>query len=266
MVTNIVLITQDQGIAISQYAPVSAQLPSEIGGGADITMTTNYPFGDTVSIEVNVKSKNTMPLYFRVPTWATSATATVNDGNPMKLTNGMMQKITCDGNNVTKLEIDFNPTVRVELGWGYNNSVAVVRGPLVYALYMEENFATTRHYAFNSNDYVVSSTTAWNYALLIDTTRPENTLTFQRNGDPGAIPFNNKDFSQVIHAKGRRLPSWIEVTNAAAAPPPSPVMCNQEGAEYSPDAIDCGPVTDLLLVPYGCTDLRMGSLPWIRSP
>lgn len=65
----IVFSTQDLGAAIGAYAPVEAQMPDNVGGGAKITILTDYPFSDTIS--VTVQANYDMPLYLRVPGWAT---------------------------------------------------------------------------------------------------------------------------------------------------------------------------------------------------
>jgi len=250
-VTFAFLITQDNGIAISQYAPLSATFPANVGGGANVNVVTDYPFGDTVS--VTIKATAAVPFYFRAPKWATTGVVTVNGGSPIPLAAGTMQKIAVSS-GTTQIVIDFKPQIRIETGWGYTNSAAVLRGPLVYSLALQENFVVSHHYAFNSNDYVITTPSQWNYGLLLDQNNPASTLTFEYISGPGSIPFNNTDYTQVIHAKGRLLPNWGVKIGAADQPPQSPVTCG-----------NCGPVTNLVLVPFGSTDLRIGAFPWISS-
>jgi DUF1680 family protein len=253
MVSNIVLVYQNRGIMISQYAPVRTTLPSNIGGGATVEIDTDYPFGDTVTIHVNVRS-GAVPLYFRVPEWATGSTYELNGGAAQPLKPGNLQTVQCSGQ--ATILIDFKPTITVETGWGYNNSVAVVRGPLVYALYMNEQFNVIRSYQFQSKDYSVMTNSQWNYALVVDPNNPGKSLTFERLSGPPAVPFSHSTTAgQVIHAKGRQIPSWRVQTNAAGGPPASPITCNSQ----------CGAVIDLVLVPFGTTNLRIGSFPWTMN-
>jgi hypothetical protein len=53
--------------------------------------------------------------------------------------------------------------------------------------------------------------------------------------------------------KGRRLPAWGLERGAAAPPPQSPVAST-------------GPLEDLTLIPYGCTDLRITEFPVLDVP
>jgi len=254
MVSNTVLINQNQGIMISQYAPVRATLPSNIGGGATVEMDTDYPFGDNVTIHVTVRS-GSVPLHFRVPEWATGSTYTLNGGAAQALRPGNLQTVTCSAQTV--IFIDFKPQIRVETGWGYDNSVAVLRGPLLYALYMNQQFNVIRSYQFQSKDYSVSTSSQWNFALVVDPANPSKTLTFQRLSGPLPTPYSHQTTAgQVIHAKGRLIPGWRVQTNAAAQPPTSPITCS---------GTNCGAVVDIVLVPFGSTNLRIGSFPWTQN-
>jgi hypothetical protein len=55
----------------------------------------------------------------------------------------------------------------------------------------------------------------------------------------------------IAKVKGRRIPSWGLERGAAAPPPTSPVTST-------------GPLEDLMLIPYGCTDLRITEFPMSR--
>ena len=66
-----------------------------------------------------------------------------------------------------------------------------------------------------------------------------------------AAPFNVSHFPSVIHAKARTVAAWKSRRSAADEPPPSPLQASQLGLG-----------TDVLLVPYGASNLRMAGLPW----
>jgi len=65
---------------------------------------------------------------------------------------------------------------------------------------------------------------------------------------PGPQPFANESAPVVLAVQGRRLPDWKLVQNSADDPPPSPVESQE-------------PLTELELVPYGCTRLRITEFP-----
>ena len=104
------------------------------------------------------------------------------------------------------------------------------------------------HYAFDSADWEIDTDTNWAVGLQLDLTRPLNeSLTFHQ-GQVGTLPFSPDSYPTSVTVKGRAIEGWVEVTNAAGAPPQSPVTST-------------APLMDLLLIPYGATDLRISEFP-----
>lgn len=131
------------------------------------------------------------------------------------------------------------------------NAAAVMRGPLLYALPLAERNSVVRTWQpFSNVDLDINSNSTWNYALDLS-----QQLTFQARGAPAAQPFNISAYPGVILAAGRRLANWTSALSAANEPPVSPVDCGSSGV--------CGDAEQLVLVPYGSTDLRMSALPWL---
>jgi hypothetical protein len=69
----------------------------------------------------------------------------------------------------------------------------------------------------------------------------------------GANSFSTSGAPVVARVKGRRVAGWGLEKGAAAPPPESPVTSQ-------------GPLEDLTLVPYGCTDLRLTEFPILSTP
>jgi hypothetical protein len=218
-----------------------------------VNVSTDYPFDDVVTVTVTGATAG-MPLYVRIPSWATAATLAVNGGAaaPVGGANGTMFKVAAPAATTTVV-LDTAPTLRVST-W-YNGSVSISRGALVYALSIGENATVLASYAFQSKDYQVQPTTPWNYALLLDPANPEASLNFTRTGPPGDVPFGEGNWTVYLTGQARLVNGWTEQLNAAGIPPASPV-CGPDGSD------GCGPLVPVKLVPYAATLLRMTEMPY----
>merc|ERR1719272_2334695 len=208
--------TYDNGAAVGLYAPATVELVD----GSVVDIETEYPFEDVATITVTAKKD--MPVYLRIPNWATQATV---DGNAAA--NGTMWKGEAK-QGTTKFVIEFNPTVRLE-EWD-NGAVSVHRGQLLFSLPITPNYPVyAHHYGTDtmSNDYYLEPQTAWKFALDVDPSAVEASIHFTSTGVPdyskaGVAPFNHSGWPTTLTATVRSLDSWGIDKNSAARPPSSP--------------------------------------------
>ena len=134
------------------------------------------------------------------------------------------------------------------------NAAAVRRGPLLFALQLEQKTRVVRTWEpFKNTDVSITTPSAWNYALRLDPTHPGATLSFERVGGASGVPFNSSAPHMRIRARATRLEAWREALLAAKEPPASPVQLEGTAGQL---------VEDVVLIPYGATELRMGAMPW----
>ncbi len=233
------------GLAALAYAPcvVSTAIGDE---KIQVETITDYPFRDEVTIRLTVLRAMTLPLDVRVPAWSKGPFYQLDGGSAVALKAGTFARVGppewAPGTHEVKLRLP----MAVALYPGYNGAVAVERGPLVYSLKIDAEWKQLRGklpYA----DWEVYPKSPWNYAIEVDRDHPGRSIAFEER-PVGDRPFSPEGAPVVAKIKGRRLPAWTLERNAAAPPPGSPARSD-------------GPLEDLTLLPYGCTDLRITEFP-----
>ena len=272
-IPRMVHASSDGGIAISLLGPLSATVslvgPNK-GFSATLSVTTDYPFGDFLDIGLTLSGSppsGQVPVYVRIPSWATSANISVMNSAAIAAgPNGTMFLIPNLGMSNLGLaqtaHLEFNPTIYVDsVGVLYNGAISIHRGALTYGMTLGEKINITGVHECPAldhpeiADYTINSTTTWNAAIVLDPSKDlSQYLTFSRVGSVNmSQPFDHSSPPLQITAMAREIPSWRLVHGSADAPPGSPACT-------SPSA--CGEPFPVTFVPFGSQHLRMSVLPW----
>ena len=222
-----------------------AWAPCEVDAGKlRITVVTNYPFEDIVQVIVHASKPTSCSLRLRIPGWAEGATVAIDSGPKQTATAGTFFTINREWHGEITIHLHFPMPVRTQTR--YNGAVSIERGPLIFALNIREEWRQLKGEAPHA-DWEVLPTTPWNYALELDRESPAESLVFEHR-EVGNCPFSPDGAPILAKAKGRLVPEWGTDRGAAAPPPQSPVSTKE-------------PFEELVLLPYGCTNLRMTELP-----
>ena len=255
--------SEDNGLAALTYSPCTVTAKVGSGSTVKIKEITNYPFDESILFKIDILEKKTktvaFPFYLRIPEWCDEAIIKINNEIWKNTKGGNIEKIFRNWKSEDKIELILPMDVTVSR-W-YEGSAAVERGPLLYALRMEEKWTKVqddRKFGTRYGDwyYEVHSDTPWNYCLKEESIKPENIQTdFQviKKGMNG-YPWNVKNAPIEIKTKGKRLNEW-QLYNGSAGPQPFSV---QYQTETSPEE-------EITLIPYGCTTLRITEFPITRK-
>lgn len=245
--------TPDDGLAALAYAPNNLKV--KVGrqkSEVEIKEETAYPFDDTIYFTVYAKDEINFPLKLRIPAWCGNSEITLNGKTLHKPEAGKIHTINRTWKDGDKIELKLPMEVRTaECG---RNARAIERGPLVYALKLEERWEKGNDEK-EGDFYSVYPKADWNYGLLkkiVDD--PVNNLKVNKVKSTDDHFIWNLDHAPIeIIASAKKIPSWKIVNDVA----PSPVT-DRTG-------IFRGTVEDkeeqLTLVPYGCTKVRIVAFP-----
>ncbi|TPE44047.1 beta-L-arabinofuranosidase domain-containing protein [Pontibacter mangrovi] len=262
---NLWYATKDNGLAALVFSP--SEVRAKVGDGVAVKMTedTNYPFNEGINFKLDIEGKQkkvAFPFHVRIPSWSKNAKVTIN-GKPWegeaKPNSIIVINRTWKSGDVVALDLPMH----IETSTWYENAMAVERGPLVYALKVEEDWSKKQikdnPERYGREYYEVSPATDWNYGILdFPKDKTQEVFTVVKKDTKGAYPWNLAGAPIEIKVKGKQLPFW-SLYNEMAGPQPYSRMI------YGISSVKEMPEVELTLIPYGCTTLRVTEFPVIKE-
>src|SRR5258708_13234578 len=235
--------TPDDGLVALVYAP--CVITTDIAGAAvRVEVLTTYPFAQDSLLRIFTARPVHCPLLLRIPGWAEGATVQLEQGERQEARAGTFYRMEREWSGRQDVALHLPIAIRTQAR--YHNSVAIERGPLVYALKIEEDWRQIGGELPHA-DWEVHPKSPWNYALELDRVHPEQACVFTSRALSGT-PFAPESAPVSIQVQGRRLPTWIMEHHAAGELPESPVPSSE-------------PLEDLTLIPYGNTNFPLTTFP-----
>ena len=258
---NLWYASRNGGLAAFVYAP--SVVKAKVGDGTEVALTqeTFYPFDETVKVRVDFTDKKvrnaSFPLFFRIPSWCPEAQVTVNGervcGSPSGGT------LICIDRKWTKGdEVILTFPMEVKISHWYDGATVVERGPLVYALKMNEkwekhDFEASYEGKYGPYYWTCVSDSQWNYGFRLKDMTPDKmseNFKVEVRQDTGLYPWNLENAPVTITAKAVVIKPWKEYNGSVG-----------QIAYYREDGDDTGEETWIELIPYGCTTLRIAEFP-----
>jgi hypothetical protein len=258
----------DNGLAAVLYN--SCEVKAKVANGVLVTLkeTTNYPFEEKIRFEMKTSKDAAFPLYLRIPAWCKNAKITVN-GKPVKtqLIAGTYARIERTWKTGDKMELALPMDITMKTWEKNKNSMSVNYGPLTLSLQIGERYEKmdSKKSAIGDSkwqegvdqtnwpSFEIYPTTAWNFGLLLEKTKPELSFKVERKAWPkDNYPFTQGASPLVFKAKGKIISDWvIDKYGLCGLLPQSPVATDT-------------PAQEITLLPMGACRLRISAFPVVR--
>lgn len=250
-IQNLWYATPDNGLAIMLYGPSEVKAQVSKGEWVRFAEETDYPFRDRIRLIYLEGPEVYFPLHLRIPGWCMDPEIRIN-GKMLEMENGSgIVVLDRDWKEGDVVEMDFPMEIRIS-EWD-EDSRGIERGPLVYALRIEERWEEKKTAQWPNSFFEVYPESPWNYGFNSEKLTGADFHVVEKNIEI-IMPWNLAGAPVELTTSAIRIPDWIIEKNSAGKIPVR---------NYFPKA-DSVKFEEIRLIPYGCTALRISQFPVVR--
>ncbi|SFW74825.1 Beta-L-arabinofuranosidase, GH127 [Sinomicrobium oceani] len=247
-VQNLFYGTRDGGVAALQYAPGRVKLKVADGAELRLEERTAYPFRDMVNFKMTLSETVAFPFHLRVPGWTEHPEIRVNGKRVDVRIEDNIAVIRRTWNSGD--EVTLRLPMKIKTSRWFEFATAVERGPLVYALKIPHTEKRKDRGDFYGEFREFYPASEWKYGLPEQTVRnPEEKIRVVENDWNQEYPWNLDNVPVELRLEGVKAEEWKEIRGV-------PVMPGYWNKLKSKEELE-----DIILVPYGCTTLRITEFP-----
>ncbi len=188
------------------------------------------------------------PFHIRIPEWCK---------NPVIKINGVIQQIgehkgmvVFDQTWNSKDQISLYLPMELRFSHWSENSLGIERGPLVYALKIEEEWQEKNREGIDDTFWEVTPISEWNFGFPANILK--HSFTVVKNETISSMPWNLQNAPIMIKTSARKILSWSVYNGSAGKIPATPISGSHEMGQND---------FKIELIPYGCTTLRISQFP-----